>query len=427
MNKVIKIFGETVGKNIENHPNRSLTLLRLGYWANGLKMQYLPSKNLLPSQAYAAVESNNEIRYPLAHPENSAVVNIFFPCELLHTMGISTQFVEGLACYINGAGAERYFLDYAENLGIPKSYCSYHKTLLGGAFSGVIPKPNFVINTTLACDANILTFRSLADYWDVPHFVLDVPNEYNEETIAYVELQLKEAVKFMEKTLGKKFDMDKLRDVLETENRSIEMYNDFVDKLATKYMPNTLTSEMYKLFFTHILLGTDKAEKYFKLLQKDINEAEDIDFNDSKNNKIRVLWVHTIPFWQDSIRDIFDNSDKYQLLSVDLNLDHLDTLDIEKPFNSLAKKLLSNPMRGDVNNRANHILKMAKKLNADGVVYFNHWGCKNTLGGANLTKDLLEEHGIPTITLDGDGCDRNNVNDGQMLTRLQAFLEILEG
>jgi benzoyl-CoA reductase/2-hydroxyglutaryl-CoA dehydratase subunit BcrC/BadD/HgdB len=28
--------------------------------------------------------------------------------------------------------------------------------------------------------------------------------------------------------------------------------------------------------------------------------------------------------------------------------------------------------------------------------------------------------------LDGDGCDRENVNDGQMTTRLQAFLEILE-
>lgn len=30
------------------------------------------------------------------------------------------------------------------------------------------------------------------------------------------------------------------------------------------------------------------------------------------------------------------------------------------------------------------------------------------------------------LTLDGDGCDRRNINDGQMRTRLEAFLELLE-
>ena len=30
------------------------------------------------------------------------------------------------------------------------------------------------------------------------------------------------------------------------------------------------------------------------------------------------------------------------------------------------------------------------------------------------------------LTLDGDGCDRRNIKDGQMRTRLEAFLELLE-
>ena len=42
-------------------------------------------------------------------------------------------------------------------------------------------------------------------------------------------------------------------------------------------------------------------------------------------------------------------------------------------------------------------------------------------------KGRLEEAGFPTLVLDGDGCDSGNVNDGQMVTRLQAFLELLEG
>ena len=39
----------------------------------------------------------------------------------------------------------------------------------------------------------------------------------------------------------------------------------------------------------------------------------------------------------------------------------------------------------------------------------------------------FEEAGLPTLVLDGDGCDERNVADGQMVTRLNAFLEQLEG
>jgi benzoyl-CoA reductase/2-hydroxyglutaryl-CoA dehydratase subunit BcrC/BadD/HgdB len=69
---------------------------------------------------------------------------------------------------------------------------------------------------------------------------------------------------------------------------------------------------------------------------------------------------------------------------------------------------------------------MAGQLKADAVVYFCHWGCKQTLGNARLMQDILAAEGIPVLVLDGDGCDRKNINDGQMVTRMQAFLEMLE-
>jgi benzoyl-CoA reductase/2-hydroxyglutaryl-CoA dehydratase subunit BcrC/BadD/HgdB len=39
----------------------------------------------------------------------------------------------------------------------------------------------------------------------------------------------------------------------------------------------------------------------------------------------------------------------------------------------------------------------------------------------------MEANGLPTLVLDGDGCDARNVADGQMVTRVNAFLEQLEG
>ena len=76
---------------------------------------------------------------PLRHPERAALVSIFMPCELLQAFGIHPMFAEAMSCYINGAMAEKGFVEYAESCGIAETYCSYHKVLLGGILSGVIP------------------------------------------------------------------------------------------------------------------------------------------------------------------------------------------------------------------------------------------------------------------------------------------------
>ena len=41
-------------------------------------------------------------------------------------------------------------------------------------------------------------------------------------------------------------------------------------------------------------------------------------------------------------------------------------------------------------------------------------------------KDRMKEKGIPMLILDGDGIDKRNSHDGQIKTRLEAFLELLE-
>ena len=59
--------------------------------------------------------------------------------------------------------------------------------------------------------------------------------------------------------------------------------------------------------------------------------------------------------------------------------------------------------------------------------WFGHWGCKHTLGAAQLAKKKFEEAGLPLLILDGDGCDRSHGGEGQTSTRLGAFLEMLGG
>ena len=62
----------------------------------------------------------------------------------------------------------------------------------------------------------------------------------------------------------------------------------------------------------------------------------------------------------------------------------------------------------------------------DGAILFAHWGCKERSARRAWIKSSLEKDGLPTMILDGDGCNPANTSDGQVSTRLQAFIEMLE-
>ncbi len=64
-------------------------------------------------------------------------------------------------------------------------------------------------------------------------------------------------------------------------------------------------------------------------------------------------------------------------------------------------------------------------LESDGAIHFNHWGCRQSCGGAQLVKRALQAKGVPTLILDGDCVDEREYQEGQISTRLEAFLESL--
>ena len=420
MNPMIETFGALVGKAAAKSPDRARRLLEAAFYASNFQAKHFPSRKLTKDRAFISPVCMDAVLHPLAHPERSAIVNLFLPCEILHAMRIEPQIAEGLSCYFSGAGSEQYFIEYARQKGVPDTLCSYHKILTGIALSGVLPKPRLIANTTLACDANTNTFRRIAAHYGVPHFTVDTPCADDADAVQYVADQLRELARFTEEAMHERFSEDALRAVLACEQRSMQACRSYYDLLADRYLPNEMTSEMYTLFATHILLGKPEIEQYFEQLCEDAKNAPVFQGGN------RILWVHSLPYWQNSLRTILNFSEENQLLCSDMSFDALFEPDPEHPYESMARRLLGNTFNGPMSRRADKIAEMALKLHANGVVFFCHWGCKNTIGGAGLVRDRLEQEGIPMLTLDGDGCDRRNINDGQMRTRLEAFLELLE-
>ena len=110
---------------------------------------------------------------------------------MLHAMGLTPMFPEGLSVYVACTACQHVFAERAEVSGIPESFCSYHKTMLGMAETGVLPKPLMIAGTTLACDANQLSFRRLASLYPAPLTIIDVPGRADDDAVAYVADQLR--------------------------------------------------------------------------------------------------------------------------------------------------------------------------------------------------------------------------------------------
>ena len=188
---------------------------------------------------------------------------------------------------------------------------------------------------------------------------------------------------------------------------------------ADKDVPSDLVTPLYCGMVNNILLGSQQVENYVDRLRADIEKAP------PARGK-RIYWMHTIPFWSAAARQAPAFSEKAQIVGCELSQVCEPDFDPEEPFEAMAYRMVNHVLNGSGLRRIEAGIRHAKEAGADGVVWFNHWGCKHTLGAAQLAKKKFEEHGLPLLILDGDGCDRSHGGEGQTSTRLEAFLEMLE-
>jgi len=421
MHKIVATFGSIVSGWVPRNPEIARRLLTAAYSLNGRVNTLFPVKG--PAKAYARMNAavTRAICHSFRHPESTAMVNIFFPCELLYSLDLTPMFPEGLSVYMANTGCEQVFAERAESNHVPETFCSYHKIMIGLAETGVLPRPMLIVNTTLACDANQLSFRRLAQYYQVPHVVVDVPYRINDEAVRYVAEQLKSLTALLEKLCRRKLNEDRLRAIVASSRRSLKNYRKYLELRADCSLPATMSGELFSLLATHVFLGTPESEKFIKEMKTIAARAG------RDPDKKRILWLHTLPNWQGSMKAIFDKAKECEIVGCDMTYDTLIDPDPEKPYESMARRLVYNINNGGGERRIQAAVKYAKKLKADGVLVFCHWGCKQTQGLSQLAKDLLEREGFPTLILDGDGCDTRYVSDGPMVTRVKAFLEQLEG
>ncbi|MCD8324962.1 MAG: 2-hydroxyacyl-CoA dehydratase family protein [Clostridiales bacterium] len=408
-----------IKKYAPDHPRVAERMIKTGLALELFRTKHLADRNIPAAWRYLNTYAVGEVLAALRRPEHTVWANIFAPVEILQCFDVHTLSVECLASFLSGFTIENYFLDYAEDEGIAPTLCSYHKNFIGAVDSRVISPAAFAVTTSTICDGNVNTFRYLSEKHHVPSFLLDIPDQYSLEAEAYVVDQLRELIGCLSDTFGKSLDVDRLREVLDRENRSKESYRRTLSMMRTKEYPSTLTMQMFMLFANHLNIGTPEIYDFYRMMEAEVAAAPEF-------HGVNIFWVHLLPYYQETLKRYFNGSRDYQIQGLEMSLDYMEPLDIDHPLEALAKKMINNIYTGSYERKADMVQEVVKEIRPDGVINFCHWGCKQSSGGALILKQKMEEIGMPFLILDGDGMDRRNSHDGQIRTRFEAFLEIIE-
>jgi len=318
------------------------------------------------------------------------------------------------------------FLSQMERQWYTTDFCSVHRIFISVAQHHLLPRPQFLLSTSNACDGNLKSFGEVGNFYSRPHLFINVPYFRDDESIDYLSQQLQDSSHQIEQITGKKLRQHNLEKCIYYANRASKALGE-VNELrknpkALMYGDEGLGLLLLWGLFMGSRQGAIAAESYRDELQRRASSADT-----AIPVKKRLLWLHLKPYYDNNILHMLEKELNAVVVAEEINLQPWPELNPHDPWQSLAQKMLSQAWIGNGEHRIQNIRRAIEQYRIDGVVHYSHWGCRQSNGAVRLIRDAVQEYGIPFLEIDGDLVDPRNYAEGQIRTRVEGFMEVMEG
>lgn len=351
----------------------------------------------------------------------------FVPSEMLFALDIVPFAPEGVISMFANSHLTDEILRVAEDRDCSRDTCSFLRGITGSVINDYMPMPDFLIATSLYCHGSAQVFKSLSKKYNKDFIYIDVPFHYERDyTVGYVAKQLEDIMKLMAEKTNRKFDIDRLKQAIIYSNQATSYYAKVNELRKSKPAP-MLGGEAidYAIILAHTF-GCPEMVEICKTLYEEIQDRVNKGIGAVEGEKYRILWRQLRPYYTNALFDYIERHHKAVIVFEEANGVHWKEMDPEKPFESLAEKLLSNKGLGQVQRWLDFTDGFIADYDVDGIIEFAHWGCRYLSASTQIFKDkLLQNKNIPLLIIDGDCIDRRDYSDGQIKTRIDAFVEIL--
>jgi benzoyl-CoA reductase/2-hydroxyglutaryl-CoA dehydratase subunit BcrC/BadD/HgdB len=353
-------------------------------------------------------------------------ISAFTPSEIPYAFDLNPILPEVIASLAAHLGVSEHTISIAERNLYSTDLCSFYRCGAGLALGGYLPKPDLIISTSHLCDGAHRFFHNMGRLFGCDHYLIDVPYGNDGRAHTYLVDELNDLADFVGKRTGHHLDEERAAEVLELSNRTRRVMLEINELRRRVPSPFSGSEGMsYVLGMSFSTLGSKVGLAFFRALhgviRERVNRAEGV----VGEEKYRLLWLHHIrPYYPNTIFDILGGLGAVVSFE-EANHIYWEPMDPKHPLEGLASKMLSNFGCGPIEHRIEAISEMARKYRVDGTIHFSHWGCRQSCGGSHMIRDVMRERGVPALVLDGDGVDVRNYSEGQTMTRLEAFIEML--
>jgi len=362
--------------------------------------------------------------------QDSILENSMIPTEIYQAMDlkvICAELLGNLDTFCDHRSAAAY-LDAIENNGLPSDTCSYTRISAGVFASGEMPRnvKAFVTNN-LPCEGGLGSNVYYADNLDVPIYRLDSPYYFKKEDSldAFVE-DIRGMISFLEEHTGHRMNWNKLREVLERENRIDELELERWDMAASE-IPALASENIWMQHWWHYNLepGHPESLKWYNEQHEHIKKAYESKEPALKNLRYRTVMWNTPPLMFSGFWSWLERCWGIAMLNDMMTYGHfedmfIDTNTNETMLKGLAGRWCSHTMsrhtRGAVEDFLPDIWQMVERFQADFFLVAGHIGCRSSVAMTGLMKEECRKRDIPICIfdyelLDSRVCSRQGIRD----------------
>ncbi len=396
------------------------------------------------SQAMYYLQSKN----PYLHDEGKKIAWITSggPVEFLIAMDIVPLYPEQYGAIAGSAKDSTRLCQVAESHGYGQDLCSYTLTSFGSIYSpdaptplseidgtGGLAKPDMLICGNNICGTVLKWYQDLSRYYKIPLFVFDTPplseGKIPSHYLDYITSQMGDFVSFLEDQMKTKMDQQVLNDTFLNSQRSIELWSQILELGKARPAPLNCADRFLLMAPVVSQRGTKETVTLYEGVLNEVQTRVDNNLGAiTVPEEYRLLWDN-IPIWF-NIYSFFNSLAKKGVVFPADTYTHAWS-QIIRESNDLLKDAAI--MYSDIylNKTLQHkidlISNLAVDYRCDGVLYHSMRSCKRYSLGQPITKsEVTEKTSIPGTLIEGDMNDTRAYSEGQVLTRIEALLEVID-
>ncbi len=323
------------------------------------------------------------------------------------------------------------FIDAAENAGVPPEVCSMDKVLIGAILSDEIPQPDLIVTTSAPCDSSRIGYQVMEKLLDAPMYRLDAPFTNDADAFKYYAGQMRDFIPVLEELSGKKFDIDRLREIVEESNRALEylLEWDLLRRLRPSPAPPSVLLSVYAA--VNNSFGKPHCTEYCKAVYEFTRERAAS--GAATGEKIRVVWQHVPPQFGDNIYGWM--ADEFGAVVVDdtrcgyLRQLPIDTSSLDSMLQGLARHGLNMTMgknRLPARSYMADFSRARQDYSLDCVIVSAHAGCKHCWPLIGIYRDFARVENIPFLVFDDDFLDSRVVSLGTVKNKIEQFFRTMK-